>query len=99
METTFALPCLRLAVFSGLSLLCITTTINGTPSRPPHFHAKYGNDECLISINDLSVLEGKLPSRALGMVIEWALTHQTELQENWELAKALKPLNNIAPLQ
>jgi len=42
---------------------------------PPHFHAKYGGDECLISINDLRVIDGKLPSRALGMVIEWAASH------------------------
>lgn len=67
--------------------------------NPPHFHAKYGSDECLISINDLSVIEGKIPSRALGMVIEWALIHQSELRTNWELAKALQPLNAIDPLQ
>ena len=66
--------------------------------NPPHFHAKYGSDECLISIPELSVIEGKLPSRALGMVIEWAATHEAELIADWELAKALKPLNPIEPL-
>nr|WP_020597011.1 DUF4160 domain-containing protein [Spirosoma panaciterrae] len=67
--------------------------------NPPHFHAKYGNDQYLISITDLTVIEGKIPSRALGMVIEWAITHQTELSLNWELAKSLKPLHTIEPLQ
>ena len=67
--------------------------------NPPHFHARYGNDQCLISINDLSVIEGRLPSRALGMVIEWAAVHQSELLANWELAKSLEPLKTIEPLQ
>ncbi|GAB4026741.1 DUF4160 domain-containing protein [Spirosoma gilvum] len=66
--------------------------------NPPHFHAKYGNDQALISINDLTVIEGKLPSRALGMVIEWAVIHQGELLANWELAKSLQPLTTIEPL-
>ncbi|PRY45499.1 uncharacterized protein DUF4160 [Spirosoma oryzae] len=66
--------------------------------NPPHFHAKYGNEECLIAIRDLTLLEGRLPSRALGMVIEWAATHQTELAANWELAKNLQPLHSIEPL-
>lgn len=66
---------------------------------PPHFHAKYGSDECLISITDLRVIEGKLPSRALGMVIEWAVLHQQELMQDWERAKAFQPLKQIEPLQ
>jgi hypothetical protein len=66
--------------------------------NPPHFHARYGSQECLIRINDLGVLEGNLPSRALKMVIEWAEMHQTELFENWERAKSLQALDNIEPL-
>ncbi len=50
--------------------------------NPPHFHAKYGNEECLVAIRDLTLLEERLPSRALGMVIEWAATHQDELVTN-----------------
>ncbi|WP_317047019.1 DUF4160 domain-containing protein [Spirosoma aerolatum] len=49
-------------------------------------------------MNDLKVIDGKLPSRALGMVIEWAFIHQNELLTNWELAKSLKPLTTIEPL-
>jgi hypothetical protein len=67
--------------------------------NPPHFHATYGDKECLISINDLTVLEGKLPARALGMVIEWATQHQNELLENWHLMEAQQPINKIEPLQ
>ena len=46
---------------------------------PPHFHAKYAGREILVSIQDMTVLEGRLPPRALGMVMEWAAIHQTEL--------------------
>ena len=30
--------------------------------NPPHFHAKYGEFEALISIDNFSILEGDLPS-------------------------------------
>jgi hypothetical protein len=50
--------------------------------NPPHFHAVYGNGEAWININTLAVFYGNLPSRALGMVIEWASLHQDELRRN-----------------
>ena len=40
--------------------------------NPPHFHARYGGQECLIRIDNFQVLEGNLSSRALKMVVEWA---------------------------
>lgn len=43
--------------------------------NPPHIHAQYGEQECLIGIVDLIVIDGNIPSRALGMVIEWATLH------------------------
>jgi hypothetical protein len=67
--------------------------------NPPHFHAQYGEEECLVGIADLTVIEGELPSRALGMVIEWATLHQQELMENWEKAVQLEPLSKILPLR
>jgi hypothetical protein len=67
--------------------------------NPPHFHAQYGEDECLIEINGLTVIEGKIPSRALGMVIEWATLHKDELLENWKKASNFEPLLKILPLR
>lgn len=67
--------------------------------NPPHFHAQYGDDECIIGIQDLAVLEGELPSRALGLVIEWASLHQEELMANWLSAQNLAPLARIEPLK
>ena len=47
--------------------------------NPPHFHAQYGEYEILIKIEDLSVYAGSLPSRAFGLVMEWALTTSTRV--------------------
>ena len=66
---------------------------------PPHFHAEYGEYEALININSLAVFAGKLPPRALGLVMEWASLHQDELKSFWEQAKGLKPLGKIDPLE
>ena len=67
--------------------------------NPPHLHAQYGDAECLVNILNLTVIEGKIPSRALGMVIEWAALHQQELLDNWEKAIQLEPLLKILPLR
>ncbi|MEA3356810.1 MAG: DUF4160 domain-containing protein [Candidatus Bipolaricaulota bacterium] len=67
--------------------------------NPPHFHAFYGEYEGLIDIADLSVFAGSLPPRALGLVIEWATLHQSELLNDWEKAEGQEPLNKIDPLQ
>ena len=47
--------------------------------NPPHFHARYGKDKIAIEINSLRVLEGHIPARALGLVIEWASQRHKEL--------------------
>ena len=67
--------------------------------NPPHFHALYGNDEAWININTLGVFQGSLPSRALGLVIEWASLHQDELRHNWLLMREEQKPVKIAPLK
>ncbi len=66
---------------------------------PPHFHAEYGDDEVLINIYTLGVIQGKMTSRALGLVVEWASLHQNELGQVWERARNQEPLGKIAPLK
>jgi hypothetical protein len=41
--------------------------------QPPHFHVEYGSDEALVSILTLGIIEGKLPPRVMGMVVEWGI--------------------------
>jgi hypothetical protein len=44
--------------------------------NPPHFHVRYNEYKAVIAMNDLSISEGKLPPKGLGLVIEWASIHQ-----------------------
>ncbi|MEE8392377.1 MAG: DUF4160 domain-containing protein [Anaerolineae bacterium] len=45
------------------------------------------------------LLRGKLSPRVFGLVMEWAFFHQTELMENWELARRQVALQKIEPLE
>ena len=65
---------------------------------PPHFHAKYGSNEVIVSINDIEVIEGELPNKQQKMLLGWAALHQEELMENWELARNKQELFPIEPL-
>lgn len=38
---------------------------------PPHFHAQYGEHKAAINILTLELEDGKLPRRALNLVLEW----------------------------
>jgi hypothetical protein len=51
---------------------------------PPHFHPEYGEFTAQFFIKDFGILEGYLPSKAIGLVVEWASMHQKELMKNWE---------------
>ena len=64
--------------FLGISVLMYFDDHN-----PPHFHVRYNDDRALISIRELKVLEGHLPARILGLVIEWAELHKEELIGIW----------------
>ncbi len=67
--------------------------------NPPHFHAKYGSYKMTINISDFSILDGYLPPRVFGFVMEWASIHKEELLLNWEAARKEKPLKKINPLE
>ena len=77
----------------------IVITMYYDEHNPPHFHARYGKDRAAVEIATLRVLEGKLPARALGLVVEWASEHQDELTANWEAARHDAPPARIAPLR
>ena len=66
--------------------------------NPPHFHAKYNEFRAEILIETLSVKEGKLPPRILGLVTEWAELHKEELMDNWNSLKKTGEHKKIKPL-
>ena len=38
--------------------------------NPPHFHVRYNEFKAVIAIDTLALIEGKLPPKVLGLVIE-----------------------------
>ena len=83
-----------ISMFRGIKIY-----INWNDHMPPHFHASYAGQDILVSINELEVLEGEIPSKQLKMVLGWAAFHQTELLENWDLAVKHMDLFDIDPLK
>ena len=66
---------------------------------PPHFHVVYAEYKAIINIKTLEVISGKLPGRALALVLEWASAHREELLEDWKLCIQQQPPKKIPPLQ
>lgn len=77
----------------------IVITMYHDEHNPPHFHARYGKDKAAIGIEPIQVLEGRLPSRVLGLVVEWATEHQEELLVNWNATQTDLPPTKIEPLR
>ena len=65
---------------------------------PPHFHAIYNEFAAQISIRNPALINGKLPPRVLGYVIEWATLHEAELAQCWDAARSDQPIGKIEPL-
>ena len=66
--------------------------------NPPHFHAEYGKYNAAFSIENLKLIQGKLPPRVISLVLEWAFLHRSELMENWNLAQEKTTLKKIKGL-
>ena len=83
----------EIALFRGIKI-----TMYYSDHNPPHFHAEYAGSKCLVDVVSGCVIQGALPSRQLKLVLAWNEIHRDELMQNWELAKASQPLNQIEPL-
>lgn len=66
--------------------------------RPPHFHAKYGDDEIVVEITSGKV-NGAMSKRALSLIQDWRRLYKKELLQDWELAEKKKALFPIKPLE
>lgn len=66
--------------------------------RPPHFHARYADDEIVVEIRSGRVAGGAMSKRALALVQEWRKLRKAELLREWELAGQKKALFPIKPL-
>ena len=66
---------------------------------PPHFHARYQKDKVQINIQTLEVIKGKMPRRALSLVLEWAAKNRDQLLKDWELCQQNQDPEKISPLR
>ncbi|HOK67804.1 MAG TPA: DUF4160 domain-containing protein [Anaerohalosphaeraceae bacterium] len=65
---------------------------------PPHFHARYQDDEVVVEI-ETGQVNGRMSVRALALIEEWRRLHVQELLENWRLAEQNRELRRIEPLE
>jgi hypothetical protein len=78
--------------------LGILVFMNWRDHNPAHFHARYGDYEISVMLDNLLV-KGEFPRRALLLVLEWAQAHQAELKQNWGLIQQGKAPHQIQPLE
>lgn len=77
----------------------VTISMYYNDHSPPHFHAKYGKAQAVITISPVKLIAGSLPARAKSMVIEWAKSHRARLSENWERCRRGTKPAKIEPLE
>ncbi|MCZ7649580.1 MAG: DUF4160 domain-containing protein [Planctomycetota bacterium] len=65
----------------------------------PHIHARYQDQEAVISIPEGEILEGALPPGKMRLVLAWIEIHQEELTADWQLAVAGQRPFKIEPLR
>lgn len=65
----------------------------------PHIHAKYQDDEVIISIPDGEVLDGGIPVAKMKLLQAWIELHKDELVADWELAVSGELPYKIDPLR
>lgn len=53
--------------------LGIVISMNYNDHAPPHLHARCGGDKAMLDIRTLRVIDGRLPPRVLGLVVECGL--------------------------
>ncbi|HOV13970.1 MAG TPA: DUF4160 domain-containing protein [Spirochaetota bacterium] len=66
--------------------------------QPPHFHAKYQDNEVTMEIKT-GKISGNMSKRGIKLIDEWRKLHIDELLEDWKLAEEDKKLKNIKPLE
>jgi hypothetical protein len=65
---------------------------------PPHFHAKYQDQEIAVEI-ETGIVTGHMGAKALALIQEWRHAHVNDLLANWELAEQRRSLHGIPPLE
>ena len=75
----------------------IVIFMNYNDHLPPHFHARYQDQEVTVEI-ETGVVQGRMSRRELRMILEWSEKYQPELMVNWERARTRQSLQSVPPL-
>lgn len=67
--------------------------------QPAHFHARYGEFEALVDIEQGVVMRGAIPLGQLKLILAWAELHREELLTNWAKCRNHEAPVRIPPLQ
>ncbi len=67
--------------------------------NPPHFHAFYGSDVAVFSIETGQMIQGDFPSKKAFLVTAWTILHKDELMKNWNNLATGKKALKIKPLR
>ncbi len=67
--------------------------------KAPHIHARYQDEEAVLSIPDGAVLTGKLNPAKLKLTQAWVEIHKDELMADWQLAVNGQEVFKIDPLK
>ena len=65
----------------------------------PHIHAKYQDDEVVVTIPGGEILEGNIPHSKMKLLLAWIELHKDELVADWELAVSGQQPFKIDPLR
>lgn len=65
----------------------------------PHIHAKYQDEEAVLSIPEGELLEGSIPPGKLKLVLAWIEIHRDDLELAWTLASTRQQPPKIQPLR
>lgn len=82
----------QISTFYGIVIF-----MNYTDHLPPHFHAWYNDFKITVNIKD-GIVNGKMPSRALRMILDWREEHTEDLMKAWEEAQNGSVIEKINPL-
>lgn len=73
--------------------------IDNKRHKKPHLHARYQDDEVVVSLPDGEVLDGGLPPAKMRLLLAWMEIHRDELMADWELAVSGQHPYRIEPLR
>lgn len=64
-----------------------------------HIHVQYNEYDAVYSIKNITLLEGKLPSKQHKLVVAWMEIHKEELTALWEVSQNDGEIFKIDPLK